>query len=57
LANPRQKAKPLQGNGKNFFSSRVGEARIIFKVHNSAKAIEIVRVDYRGGSYKKMKNL
>jgi mRNA-degrading endonuclease RelE of RelBE toxin-antitoxin system len=52
-----QKAKHLQGNGKNFYSSRVGDARIIFKVHNSAKAIEIVRVDYRGGSYKKLKNL
>jgi mRNA-degrading endonuclease RelE of RelBE toxin-antitoxin system len=52
-----QKAKPLQGNGKNFFSSRVGDARIIFKIHNSAKAVEIVRIDFRGGSYKKMKNL
>ncbi|NDC19310.1 MAG: hypothetical protein EBZ87_03480 [Microbacteriaceae bacterium] len=51
-ANPLDIAKWLDGNLKGSLSTRVGEIRVIFIIHNASSEIEIQRVQYRGEDYK-----
>lgn len=51
-ANPfdeSQDVKKLQGRSKNAYRLRMGDIRIVYRIHG--KELEIVDIDYRGNVY------
>ncbi len=45
--NPRRLGKPLRGDMLGLYSARRGDYRVIYRIDDVARVIEIVRVDHR----------
>ena len=49
---PRKVGKPLKQQLEGSYSARRGPYRILYKINDPAKQIEIVRIDHRANIYR-----
>ncbi len=49
--NPRRVGKPLERQLSGYYSARRGAYRVIYRIEDDARVIEVVHIDHRAGVY------
>jgi len=50
--NAHRLGKPLRGDLTGLYSARRGDYRVIYRIDETARSVEIVRVDHRSAVYR-----